>query len=51
MHTLTLTDAQLAIIDRALAQMPYGMVAPLVADINRQIDAQQPQAAAPDAAA
>ncbi|UNY40278.1 hypothetical protein KLEP181_gp24 [Paracoccus phage vB_PmaP_KLEP18-1] len=42
MHTLTLTDEQLAIIDRALAQMPYGMVAPLVNEINRQLSASAP---------
>lgn len=39
MHTLTLTNEQLAVIDKALAQMPYGMVAPLVAEINRQLQA------------
>lgn len=33
---LTLTDEQLAVIDRALTQMPYGTVEPLVMDINRQ---------------
>lgn len=42
MHTLSLTDEQLAIIDRALSQMPYGMVAPLVVEINRQIAAAKP---------
>lgn len=41
--TLTFTNEQLAIIDRALGQMPYAQVAPLIADINRQItDAQAP---------
>lgn len=44
MHELKLTEEQLAIIDRALAQMPYGMVAPLVAEINRQLaEAQKPE--------
>lgn len=44
MHTITITEEQLAIIDRALAQMPYGMVAPLVAEINRQLaEAQKPE--------
>lgn len=43
MIVLTFTPDQLAVIDRALAQMPYGQVAPLIADINRQItDAQAP---------
>lgn len=39
--TLTFTNEQLAIIDRALGQMPYAQVAPLIADINRQIEEQQ----------
>ena len=44
MHTITITEEQLAIIDRALAQMPYGMVAHLVAEINRQLaEAQKPE--------
>ena len=44
MHTLTLTHEQLVIIDKALSQMPYGMVAPLVAEINRQLaEAQKPE--------
>ena len=44
MHTITITEEQLAIIDRALAQMPYGVVAPLVAEINRQLaEVQKPE--------
>lgn len=43
MHTLSLTDEQLAVIDKALSQMPYGMVAPLVAEINRQLAAAKPE--------
>lgn len=35
--TLNLTPEQLAIIDRALSAMPYGQVAALIADINRQL--------------
>lgn len=43
MHTLTFTEEQLAIIDKALAQMPYGLVAPLVHEINRQLNEAQPK--------
>ena len=43
MHKITITEEQLSIIDRALAQMPYGMVAALIAEINRQlVEAQKP---------
>ena len=44
MHTITITEEQLAIIDRALAQMPYGMVAALIGEINRQLaESQKPE--------
>lgn len=36
-HKLTLTTEQLAIIDRALSQQPYGIVAGLITEINRQL--------------
>ena len=39
--TLTLTDQQLQIIGAALAELPYRISAPLIADIERQIMAQQ----------
>lgn len=41
MHNLTFTDAQLVVIDRALSLRPYAEVAPLIAEINRQLQAQQ----------
>ena len=41
MITLQFTEQQLLIIDKALQQMPYGMVAALIAEINKQISAQQ----------
>ena len=37
MFTLEFTSAQLIILDAALQNMPYGQVAALIADINRQI--------------
>lgn len=40
MHTLTLTDEQLQIIGAALAELPYRIAAPVLAEINRQIAAQ-----------
>ena len=43
MHTLTLTDQQLQIIGAALSELPYRVAAPVVAEINRQIAAQQPK--------
>lgn len=43
MHTLTLTDQQLQIIGAALAELPYRISAPLMAEIERQITAQQPK--------
>ena len=39
--TLNLTPDQLAILDRALGQMPYAQVAALIAEINRQLTEQQ----------
>ena len=43
MTTLTLTDQQLQIIGAALAELPYRISAPLIADIERQITAQHPK--------
>ena len=44
MYTIKINEEQLSIIDKALSQMPYGMVAPLVAEINRQLaEAQKPE--------
>ena len=40
-HTLTLTAEHLAVIDRALQEMPLRLAYPVVAEINRQIDAAQ----------
>jgi hypothetical protein len=34
---LTFTAEQLAILDRALQQLPYHLAAPLLNEINRQI--------------
>ncbi|WP_158637493.1 hypothetical protein [Paracoccus sulfuroxidans] len=51
MHTLTLTDQQLQLIGAALAEMPYRMAAPIMAEINRQIaQAQQASGDAPSEA-
>ena len=36
-HTLTLTDQQLQIIGAALAELPYRVAAPVMAEIERQI--------------
>ena len=41
--TLTLTDQQMQIIGAALAELPYRIPAPLMAEIERQITAQQPK--------
>ena len=43
MYILTLTDQQLQIIGAALSELPYRVAAPVVAEINRQIAAQQPK--------
>ena len=40
---LDLTQEQLLIIGSALAEMPYRMVASVIAEINRQIAEQQDQ--------
>lgn len=37
MIPLTFTPEQLAILDRALQMRPYGEVAALIAEINRQL--------------
>ena len=41
MHTLTLNDEQMQIIGAALAELPYRVSAPVLAEINRQIAAQE----------
>lgn len=38
---LDLTIEQIGILDKALQQMPYGMVAKMIADINIQLAQQQ----------
>ena len=37
MFTLTFTQEQLRVLDQALQQMPYYMVAPVINSINEQI--------------
>lgn len=37
MFTLTFSKEEMEILDNALGQMPYKMVAPLIANINEQI--------------
>lgn len=39
---LELTEQEVAIIGKALGSAPYELVAPVIANIQRQIDAQQP---------
>lgn len=39
---LELTHEQLQLIGAALNELPYRVAAPLIAEINRQITAQQP---------
>lgn len=42
--TLTISHEQLLILDRALSEMPYKTVAPLLEELNRQIkDQMTPQ--------
>lgn len=48
MISLTLTDQQLHIIGAALAEMPYRMAAPLMAEIERQIAEQKADGTPPD---
>jgi hypothetical protein len=43
MITLKFTPQEMAIINDALMQMPYGRVALLVQNINKQIQEAQPQ--------
>lgn len=43
MITLTFTPQELAIINDALVQMPYGRVALLIQSINKQIQEAQTQ--------
>jgi hypothetical protein len=43
MITLNFTPQELAVLNDALMQMPYGRVAPLVQNINKQIQEQQQQ--------
>lgn len=38
--TLTVSHEQLLILDRALSEMPYKAVAPLLEELNRQIKEQ-----------
>ena len=40
---LKLTEDHLRIIGAALAELPYRVAAPVLAEINRQIAAQQPK--------
>lgn len=40
-YTLTLTLAQLTVINEGLQLAPFGKVAPLIAEINRQIAEQR----------
>lgn len=40
-YTLELTDDHLAVIDKALQEMPMRLAAPVVLEINRQIQAAQ----------
>lgn len=39
-HTLTLTVAELQVIDAALQELPYRVAAPVVASINAQLAAE-----------
>lgn len=45
--TLTFTEAQLAVINAGLQELPMKHAAPVVMDINRQIAAQQEPASSP----
>jgi len=46
MITLTFTQEQLQVLDKAIADLPFRVAAPLVQEINKQIHAQQTQEAA-----
>ena len=41
MHTLTLSDEQLYVINAALQEMPMRVALPIVQDINRQLSEQR----------
>lgn len=41
MLTLTLSDEQLHVIGMALSEAPYRVAAPVIAEINKQVLAQQ----------
>ena len=42
-HTLTFSDEDMAVIERAIAELPFRVAAPLVQRINQQLsDQQQP---------
>ena len=45
---LEFTLEQLAILDKAIQQMPYYMAAPLLNEINKQIESQRKQADSKD---
>lgn len=47
---LKFSPQELAIINDALVQMPYGRVAPLIHSINQQLKAAEAAAQAPQAA-
>lgn len=47
MALLDFDDNDLAVLNQALMQMPYGAVAPLIAKINTQIREQTPAAEQP----
>jgi hypothetical protein len=40
-YTLTFTGEQLRVIDQALQEIPFRFAAPLIAEINKQIEAQE----------
>jgi hypothetical protein len=47
-HTLQFTDAELAVIDAALGNMPFRQAAPVVGSIIRQVQAQRQAVSAPE---
>jgi len=46
MIILTFTQEQLQILDKAVAELPFKIAAPLIQEINNQIRSQQEQEAA-----
>lgn len=46
--TLTVTHEQLLILDRALSELPYKTVAPLVAELKEQIKSQSTPQVVPE---